>query len=734
MLRFTPPPLPFLKSTARLLVLFAFLLCPLFASAQDAEKPADEYLISADEMENDEAAGSIKAKGSVLINGKDQKLLADEVEFNQKRETVLAAGKVSVIESDGTVMFADRTEMSSDMKEGYANNVGMIMPDNSRLAARDARRSKDNYTVFSKGMYSPCNLCKENPRKAPLWQLKAVRTTHDKEKKDLIYRDATLEMFGVPMLYTPYFTHPDPTVKRRQGFLTPSYGRNEEIGHFVRMPYYFDIAPDLDYTFVPTFNGDDGMRWAGKLRKRFEKGSIEINHAMAIADRTDADGITKKDQIRGHLFGNARYDLSNIFRVGADYALLTDINAMRRYSQSVDDVLENRVYLEGFKGRDYTSLEFFHFQDNRPFPRSEQPLVMPRFSFFAFGEPDSMLGGRWSVDGTVTALRRDVGADTNKIASTFGWERRDVLPMGAVTTLRANVRNDFFYVDNLADPTTPGRTFNGDATNRLFPEGQVMVSYPLAEDFGFVSHIIEPIAAITASPTLAQNDRIPNEDSLDVEFDTTNLFEISRYPGSDQAEQGARVTYGLKNSFYAGKTTHVELMFGQNYRLTPDPLFPVGSGLETDMSDYVGQIKAVPGTWANMDYFFRLDKDGLNFRKHDVVADFGILEFRPRFRYTNIDPPAIVPGGIGRVEELIFGFSSRFADYWTFSAQQTRDLRPATAGPRTSTATLSYVDECFTSSFSFVRDHTVRTGVKSGDTFLFRIFFKNLGGIDGGDD
>ncbi len=696
-----------------------------------AEEDKDQYLLSADEIQNDDPNGIVTASGAVEIHNNQKILKAEHVEYQQKIDVVKADGNVALMTEDNNVVFAKKSTLSTNFANGSAENVAMLMTDNSRFIANDARRLDNRYMLFGMGMFSPCNLCVSNPRKAPIWQVKAAKITHDNVEKNIIYRDATLEMWGLPIMYTPYLSHPDPTVKRRQGLLNLRYVNSPDLGTQVVVPYYFDIAPDMDYTAKPNFNGKDGMRFAGVLRKRYEHGDINVDHSLAITDRVDDDGITKTDQIRGHLSGYAHFDIDNIFRTGADFAVQTDKNYLARYNENKEDVLTNRLFLEGFKGRGFGAAEMFYFQDNRPGGRPEQPLVLPRFRVSQYGEPNMTLGGRWSFDGEAVALKRDSGQDVKKLGVDFGWERRDILPLGLVSTLKGSVRNDTFLVNNLVSPDTPGRIYNDDVTNRLFPQGQVTVSYPLAGYADTFTHTVEPIFALSASPTRKLDPRIPNEDSLDVDFDTTNLFELSRYPGTDSMEQGIRSSYGFKTGFYNHSGGFSEFTFGQSYRLSDDPLFPKGTGFDAPLSDYVGQLKLEPGKWMKMDYNFRLDKSLATSRRHEIYTSFGVPQFRPRFTYTYSDPAIFVPGVSNRVEELKFGFTSNFTEFWTFNFDQTNDLRPITDGPRTTAVSLTYQDECFTTYLSFSRDHTVRTGVQSGDTFFFRILFKHLGGIDG---
>ena len=127
------------------------------------------------------------------------------------------------------------------------------------MAATRADRSSGNYTVFENGVYTACAPCKDDPKKPPLWQVKAARIIHNQTEKMLYFEDARLEFFGVPMAYLPYFSTPDPTVKRKTGFLMPSYTSTTGYGFGVDTPFYWALAPDYDMTITPRITTRQGV-------------------------------------------------------------------------------------------------------------------------------------------------------------------------------------------------------------------------------------------------------------------------------------------------------------------------------------------------------------------------------------------------------------------------------------------------------------------------------------------
>ena len=136
------------------------------------------------------------------------------------------------------------------------------------MAATRADRTSGNYTVFENGVYTACAPCKDDPKKPPLWQVKGARIIHDQTEKMLYFENAQLEFFGVPMAYLPYFSTPDPTVKRKTGFLMPFLSSYTPYGYGVETPFYWAIAPDYDATFNPRITTRQGVLFQGEFRQR----------------------------------------------------------------------------------------------------------------------------------------------------------------------------------------------------------------------------------------------------------------------------------------------------------------------------------------------------------------------------------------------------------------------------------------------------------------------------------
>ena len=209
-------------------------------SPKSSEEDNPDIYFAADEVENNQELSIITAIGNVEIIRNNLTLKADKVIYDQKDDIVTAVGNVVLVEKDGNVVFSDYVELTDKMSQGEMKNVKVIMLDKTRVAASTFRRGAKDKKIMTNVVYSPCDVCQG---KNPLWEIKARKVEHNAETQDVNYQNATLEFKGVPVFYTPFLSHPDPTVKRRSGFLFPRIRSNSYLGAQQCSPSISGIFP-----------------------------------------------------------------------------------------------------------------------------------------------------------------------------------------------------------------------------------------------------------------------------------------------------------------------------------------------------------------------------------------------------------------------------------------------------------------------------------------------------------
>ena len=199
-----------------------------------------------------------------------------------------------------------------------------VLAENIKLAAVEARRVDGRYNTLSKVVYSPCIVCSDSP--TPLWRIRARRVIHDEEARIIHYENATFDLFGVPIGWLPYFRHPDPSVKRASGFLTPSLrSSSSTFGYGVKVPYFIVIDDQSDFTITPFLTTDDGLILEGEYRRVFENGSVRLGGSITRNDFAD-DG-----KVQGHLDTEGEFRWRDGFTWGWDINYATDDGYLRRF-------------------------------------------------------------------------------------------------------------------------------------------------------------------------------------------------------------------------------------------------------------------------------------------------------------------------------------------------------------------------------------------------------------------
>lgn len=694
-------------------------------------------LLTADKMSYDRNTGVVSASGNVEISQGRRVLKADTVSYNQKTGVVTAVGNVSITEPSGEVFFADRAVLTKEMREGVIEKIRILLQDDARVAANGAVRIGGNTTVMRKAVFSPCALCPDDPTKAPLWQVRADRVVHDQTKRNIEYHSGTLEFFGIPVAHIPYFYHPDPTVKRRTGLLPPLLGSDSKLGRTAQIPVYINIAPDWDATVAPIFLTKDVPVLAGEVRHRFKGGEINFQGSYTRPKRIDDFGDTRPQRVnRGHINSYGRLDIDNIWRAGYDTSLASDRTYLRRYNIQpgnifsratafgFEEVLVTRGYLEGFSGRNYAAAEAFYFQNQRSgVEQSEIPFVAPEINLSYISEPLKN-GSRWSVDLNLLDLHRIQGTDSRRASGVFGWEMPYIGRFGDIYRVKARLQTDLYWVNEVTQNNSQAN-FTG-LKGRIFPQVAFDWRLPLVREYGNVRHIVEPRAAVIFGPNGANTSSIPNEDSLDFEFDDTNLFNLNRFPGLDRVDSGRRIVYGLKNSFYGNAGGRSEIFIGQSIRSRDDDTFRIGSGVEKEVSDIVGRISVNPADYFDVSYRFRYDLDAGTARRHEVFASGGPENLR--FNATYLFAAAEVGArGFGVREEVSGGVSYKFHRYWTVSGSTIYDLAESEA--RVHAGNLKYEDECFIFDLRVSRSFTSGSDFGSSLDVGLQITFKTLGNV-----
>jgi LPS-assembly protein len=731
---------------------------------QNSQAP---IILRADEIEHNEDLALTIARGNAEITQNGNVLLADTVTYNQRTDTITASGHVSLSQPTGEILFADFLELRNAMSDGFGQNVRMLLADRSRLAGNTARITNGNRTELRRAVYSPCDLCKNDPSAPPAWQFVAREINHDKEFKRVEMNDATMEIDGWPVFYTPYISTPDPSVKRASGFLMPSFGGSNTVGANIIIPYFLVLGPDKDITLVPRFTTKAGPVLATDYRELFSNGTVDAAGSINWSNPNLA-GLSG-GQIRGNINATGTFDLNENWRTGFDLQRVSDQSYLLQFGFGNPQLNAetSRLYLEGFGARSATDVDAYAFQPMvTGLTSATQPIVLPVVNETWQSEPDA-LGGRWNLNANFLDIVRKVGTQSRRISLGSEWVNTFRDGIGGQYEVTASLRGDAYWVDDLSqlsNPDLPSAFFpvNGApavepinpnfVAGRAFPQVGLKWSYPLIHP-GPLTPIIEPVVGLYAAPDGGNQRRIPDEDSLLFDYNDSMLFRPDRLAGYDILDTGQRVDYGLKLGLYDNSGGSYRALVGQSYRAEVNTFLPPGSGAFNRLSDVVGRVVLEPSPYLDLIYRFRLDSSTLADHEQQASISTGPQNLRLSATYVFIPPQSesdvVVNSGTGqsviygKQEQLTFAATAKLTRYWSLQGSETINLTATSniingvvtpeAGNSSVYASLSaiYQDECMAFIAAITQAGITNGAVTPGYAVLFSVVFKNIGEIGG---
>ncbi|WP_424814131.1 LPS-assembly protein LptD [Roseococcus sp. YIM B11640] len=700
---------------------------------------------TADEVEYDRERERVVATGRVEAWQGGRFLRADRFTYDRTTRIATVQGNVQVIEADGQVFYAEEAELGEGFRDGVMTEVRARLAQNARMAANGARRTEGTVNDLSRVVYSSCNLCAEDPTRPPLWQMRARMATQDRNTQRISYRDATIQIGGVPVLYTPYFSHPDPQTPRASGFLFPTLGYTRYLGAFAQTPYFWAIDDQSDLLITPTFAEKVLPNLALEYRRRFNNGELQVQGSIGYFDNDAAtrlnSGTPTSEQIAGHIFSRGRFNIDENWRVGFDLNRASSESYLRTFRFEYRRVLSSQAYAEGFWGTEsYARVDVRAYQGLRSTDDVRQiPYVAPN-AYFDYA-PRRQIGGGWlTTDIGILGLTRDVGSYSQRLATRVSWERPFYGSFGDIWTVRGQgdaagyAAGGQELITNTGNSAANGVHANGNFRAALDWRMPWMRS---AGDWG--TQTIEPRVQFVTGPNMGKQIRFPNEDSLDFEFNDANLFQLNRFTGRDRLEGGTRVDAALRGSWNFVNGGRVEGLVGRSYRIAGSSQFPAGQGLDRQASDWVGRATISPVSWMEMIGRARLDGQTGQHRASEALANISFGRVGPldnvfaNAGYLYASPqPYLFPNDQGRNEVSVGGgaqYRTAGGGVWRVSASIRYDLK--IERPVLIQGVAGYEDECFILEGRlmrrFAQDPVTREDYIGNTVFLVRVGFKTVG-------
>jgi len=581
--------------------------------------------------------------------------------------------------------------------------------------------------------------------------------------KMLYFETAQIEFFGVPLIYLPYFSTPDPTVKRKSGFLMPGYYTGTaQTGFGMEVPYYWAIAPDYDATFTPRFLTNQGVLMSAEFRQRLIDGSYQIRvYGIDQLNPGAFAGEPGDRQFRGAVETKGQFAINDKWVWGwegvamsdyyffQDYRLAAYSNPMGAFLSLPTEAI-SQLYLTGVGDRSYfdlRSIYYLSFSGNQ----QQVPVVYPVLDYSnvlnynIFGGEVSYktnfvnLTRNDAVFDPITTTANTAGLCTLTSADPLARTPTQCLLRGMPGTYtRLSVEGQWrkSFTDSIGEIWTPFAIMRADAINadisnqpgvsnflptgdtqalRLMPAVGLEYRYPFINVQPWGSTTIEPIAQVIIRPNESYAGKLPNEDAQSLVFDTSNLFSVDKFSGYDRVEGGGRLNAGVQATTQFDRGGAVKVMFGQSYQLFGMNSFAVqdvtntgvDSGLATPRSDYVTSVNYSPNSTYTFSVRSRFDEQTWNVERFEAEARANFNRWSVSMLYGNYAPQPEL-GYLTRREGLLASGSVKVAANWVATGAVRWDLEANKLNQYVFGA--GYVDDCFVLAANYVTSYNYTAG------------------------
>ena len=731
------------------------------------DEASEEVVFQAEAVVRETEDSPVVATGNVRATFGGRLLTADRVIYDPATDVVTAYGDVAIYEADGTPFFADEVALTGDLADGVASNFSALLERDSRLAASSAVRRRDGRNELNNAVYTACEVCTDDGGdRAPTWQIKALRVTQDTEDDVIRFRNAVIEVLGVPVFYTPYVQVPDPSVRRQSGFLFPRIGTSSRRGFEYEQPYYLAISDHQDVTFRPRYMTELGTLLQGEYRVRTHDAGAVVQAGFIRPD-AGTRAIEDIPSTRGHLFASAFKELPDGWRAQADVNLTTDDGYLQFYDvqpqgqlRDVLDVIRpDRLVSEvSFSRRakdSLTDVSAIAFQSQRLSDDDDfQANALPRVTHQRDYE---VAGGELTVLGNLLYLNRAKGLDTARAVAVASFERTHTTRGGHRFRGFAELRGDVYRFEdaslgvegcNVTDAdyelcrlTLPrDGEDDGFTSAHLLPTVGAEWSYPLARTTETATFIVEPRVQLVLSPETDFDTDVFNEDGQFFQFDDVTLFDWSKGTGFDLYEDGQRANVGLSATMVRESGLTVSGLIGQQFRAEATDAFGEDravfvtdpatgertvaqvtindTGLGGTTSDYVGNLDVRYGSTFSMENRFRFDKDDLTLNRGESTVRANLGRFSSALTYLRVERQELATVG-ERDEFLTASAAYQLSDHWTIGGGFREDLE---AGETTARNLLiRYRDQCTLLTLNYREDFTTGRGFDTNRSILFNI-------------
>ena len=650
--------------------------------------------------------------------------------YNSIKNVLFSRGEIKFTDKNNNIykfseMYIDEKEkkiIGSDAKIFFNDDGLKSDPENDpRLFANSISINK-GITSVQKGVFTYCKF-REN-EKCPPWELKAKKISHNTSKKTIYYDNAFLKIYDFPIFYFPKFSHPDPTVDRRSGFLIPTFTNSSNIGAGIDIPYFLNIAKDKDITFTPRIHTDTNPLFLAEYRQDFEKSSFILDTGFTEGYKNKSN--TKTPGSRTHIFSKFYknfFEDENSFsnlEINLQHVSNRTYPKVNKLQTSLVDYLDNTI--KNSVDYNYQKEDLFFntriaaYEDLSSTGNKKYEFIYPEASL----EKNLFLSEELGIvdfKSQIIVRNYDVDKQIDVISNEFNWISNSwVNKFGFENEFLGLIKNINYNAKNTED-------FKSDGT-----VSEMYGALGLRSELGLFKYtkndnlnVFKPKLLLKISP---DDSRKIHKNQTELSY--SNLFKLNKINTHDEVDTGSSLSLGFDfktskiNPINGAKNDKFKFSIGQVISAKENRDMPSKTTLNEKLSDVVGETSLNLNENVKLSSSFLLDQNLEDFNKNKVEIDFN-------YPKTSFNLSYLEEGKhIGSQEYLQTKVGLDFTK-GKLSFDAKRNLLSNSA--EFYDLSYEYINDCLRAGLAFRREFYKDRDLEPEDSLIFKVTFTPLGTI-----
>ncbi len=576
----------------------------------------------------------------------------------------------------------------------------------------------NNVTSLKKAVFTSC----EKTDKCPPWNIQASEIKHDKDKKQLIYKDAVLKVYDVPVFYFPKFFHPDPTVKRQSGFLLPRLNNSNILGSSISTPYFHEISENKDMTFTPNIFSKNIQMLQTEFRQKNK-------HSYLITDFGFVKGfksseINQKKNIN-HFFGKftKKFELNNFIdnkinlfveRLNKDtYLKIFNSNLSQSTIKPKNpDVLNSGVdfFLEHEKFKLTGGLNIY--EDLTITDKDRFQYVLPYYNFTK--NINSFNVGTINFSSKGDNILDNTNNMKSKVINDLSFKTNNMIfdDLG--------LKNNFnFYFKNLNSIGKNVSNYKSSPQIELQSLFEFNSELPLIKYNEDITQTLIPRISLKFNPG-----DMKNHSDAERKININNIFDANRIGVDDTFEEGGSLTLGInyKKENNLDYTKYIEYNLATVLRNKEENNIPSQTTLNKKQSNIFGSVNYSFSEFGNLEYNFALDNKLENFEYNSISLGLSLNNFITKFNFIEEESQV----GNTNIFENISEYSFDENNFISFKTRRNREINLTEYYD----LVYEYKIDCLTAGIKFNKTYYEDRDLKPSENIMFTISFYPLTSIE----